>query len=159
MSGRNPPPDDTPHATPRPEAYSFLLDEAEGVAGNAVSRLRRLRDRYPSDVSGRLIDELERAHANPDGERRRGVRLGGAPTPAEVRTDPSPLTTAQVVDRSAGGLRLRVIHPLPEGLVVGVRVPAGADDLAWFPVQVRYCRRDGDTWVAGCEYVAERPKI
>lgn len=156
MSGRNPQPDGTPLSLPRLEAYSFLLDEAEGVAGNAVGRLRRLGDRYPSDVPAPLIDALERAHTNPSDERRRGVRLGGSLTPAEVRADPTPMAPAQVVDRSAGGLRLRVSRPLPVGFVVGVRVTA---DGRWFPVQVRYCRPDGDGWVAGCEYMAERPKI
>ena len=159
MSEPKPPPNGTPFTVPRPEAYSFLLDEAEGVAGNAVSRLRRLGDRYPSDVPAPLIDELERAHTNPDSERRSGVRLGGSATPAEVCTDPSPRTPAQVVDRSAGGVRLRVTRPLPVGSVVGVRVPAEADNRRWFPVQVRYCRRNGDGWEAGCEFVGERPTL
>lgn len=146
--------DGTPLRLRRLEAYDALLHEAGEVAGRAVGRLRDLHDRFPDAVPDEVLDGLRHAQRDPRGERRAAVRLAGTSGRASVRTDLAPPAEARVLDRSPGGLRLRVGRPLVIGTVVEVRLTG---DRRWYPAQVRYCRPAPVGCIAGCEFAAERP--
>jgi len=142
--------DDSP-----PSVYRSLLDEAGEVTENILARLRRLHARYPSAVPTRVLEHLERDHHHPAGDRRAAVRLAGGP--ARVRIRPSPPRTGRVLDRSPGGVSLRLGHPVHPGTLMTVRWPAVRSGHGWYTIQVRHCRADGDGWVVGCEFVGLRP--
>lgn len=139
------------------QKLSELLREAEAVSETAISRLRRLNDRFPSAVPGPLLEQLERIRSDPRGERRGAVRLVGGQRVA-VRTVPGErVALAPVLDRSPGGLAVRLGRYAALGEVVLVRLPGEGGAPVWFQAQVRYCRPDGDGWATGCEYLADRP--
>lgn len=150
MLPREPSPDDTP----LPATYADLLREAADVAAKAVDRLHDLRDRYPADLPPPVIGQIDRAHADPPAERRGAVRLTAEPEPVAVRTAGGPERPAAVLDRSPGGLSLRLGVMVLPGAVLGVRLHPGAE---WRPVEVRHARPDRGVWVAGCVFVHEPP--
>lgn len=87
------------------------------------------------------------------------LRLGGGLTPLAVRTAPPPVpaTEARVLNRSVGGLGLKIHEPIEPGVVVEVRSLADEDVPNGFFALVRHCRRSDDGWVVGCEFIDTRP--
>jgi hypothetical protein len=149
MRPREPSPDD-----PRPAGYADLLGEAADVAARAVGRLHDLQGRYPAELPPPVIGQLDRAHADPAAERRGTVRLPADPDVVAVRSVGGPEEEAAVLDRSPGGLSLRLRAMVLPGTVLGVRFHRGAE---WVPVEVRYARPGGGAWVVGCVFVHEHP--
>jgi hypothetical protein len=66
-------------------------------------------------------------------------------------------TQGWVMDRSLGGLGIEVAAPQPTGALLLIR-PASATALVpWTQVEVRGCRREGDRWQLGCQFVRTPP--
>jgi hypothetical protein len=129
-------------AAPEDRLLGVLLLEAHEVAAKSVERLRHLRRRFPDDLPGPVMAQLERPPAQ---DQRRAVRLAGGEV-VEVRDGASRRLTARVIDRGLFGLGLRLRRSIRCGAVLSVRLDGG-----WHPVQVRHCRRDGRDWCVGCE--------
>jgi hypothetical protein len=144
----------TPGDPPLPASYAALLGEAADVAAKAVGRLHDLCERYPADLPPPVIGQIDRAHADPAAERRGAVRLPADVGRASVRSAGSPEREAAVLDRSPGGLSLRLGGMVLPGAVLGVRLHPGA---GWLPVEVRHARPDGGAWVVGCVFAHEPP--
>ena len=105
-----------------------------------------------------MLTQLEHGRADPRAERRATVRFDGGPTRVSVRAgfDPILWVRADVLDRSVGGLRLRVRRPHPVGSALTVRLRADGRR-TWYATVVRYCRPVGDEWELGCEFQGDRP--
>ncbi len=91
-------------------------------------------------------------------ERRIHVRRGGEPVPVWISESPDGAAQkdALVLDRSRGGLLLRLDEPLPAGAVRYVRAHNAPEDLEWIQLEVRSSRqRDG--WLTGCKFSTELP--
>jgi hypothetical protein len=58
-----------------------------------------------------------------------------------------------VVDRSTGGLCVRVHVPLEQGAVVSVRPVHAPERVAWVQVEVRSCRAGAGGWEVGCRFM------
>jgi len=144
----------SPNDTPLPGSYADLLGEAADVAARAVGRLHDLRGRFPADLPPPVIGQIDRAHADPAAERRGAVRLPADPDVVAVRAVGGEEGEAAVLDRSPGGLSLRVGVMVLPGHVFGVRFHPGAE---WVRLEVRYARPDRGAWVVGCVYVGEPP--
>jgi hypothetical protein len=158
MNGREPTKDgparpDIPHY----DLYSDVLNEAEDVRRKSVERLHHLCDRFPSAVPAPLLDQLDHARLDPRKERRTAVRFDGGPRRVSVRAGDAGRARAEVVDRSVGGLKLRVARPHAVGSALTVRLPCGGGRTVWYAAAVRYCRRSGDGWEVGCEFQGARP--
>jgi hypothetical protein len=120
------------------DTYSDLLENAE----RALSRLRALGQQFPADIPADFLRQLERAHADPAGERRFAVRLAGERDRLVVRlgVGTGRAVEAQVLDQCVGGVRVRLGCPVGPGAVLAVRSPGEA---AWRAAEVRHCRRSG----------------
>jgi hypothetical protein len=129
------------------QVYTRILREAREVSAKARRRLSRLCRRFPSALPGVLADQVKRLLADPDGERRKAVRLPPGDDRAEVvwPGEGGRVAQARVVDRSPGGLALRMDRPAEAGTVLSVR----REGECWELVEVRHCRADGEGWVAG----------
>src|SRR4051812_44661383 len=101
-----------------PRAYADLLQKAAVVAARAVDRIHDLHDQYPAAVPAPVMDQLDRAHANPAAERRGAIRLPSGTAAVSVTLAGGRAMDATVVDRSPGGLALRVPAFLLPGAVV-----------------------------------------
>lgn len=87
--------------------------------------------------------------------RRKSVRLSGNQIPVRVCPDgivESPLE-GWVVDRSQGGLRLRVPEPIPVGVVLRVRCLNAPESLPWAELQVKNARDKQTYWEVGCQFL------
>jgi hypothetical protein len=62
-----------------------------------------------------------------------------------------------VHDRSTGGLCLHVSRPAVVGSHFLVRSPNAPEEMPWVEVQVRNCRKTGNTYLIGCEFVEAQP--
>jgi hypothetical protein len=130
------------------DTYSDLLEKAE----RALSRLRALHRQFPADIPADFLRQLERAHADPAAERRRAARLAGESDRLLVRlgSGTGRAVEAQLLDRCAGGVRVRLGCPVGPGAVLAVRSPGEA---TWKAAEVRHCRRSCGGWEAGCQFV------
>lgn len=160
MNGRDPtrngaPPPGVPHS----ELYSDVLHEARDLRQKSVERLHQLCDRFPSAVPAPLLDQLDHARTDPRKERRTAVRFDGGPRRVSVRSGEAGRARAEVVDRSMGGLKLRVARPHVVGSALTVRLPTRGGRTAWYAAAVRHCRRSGEGWELGCEFQGERPGV
>jgi hypothetical protein len=93
--------------------------------------------------------------------RRRTQRRSGPPTP--VRISPVPVgdlllaEEGMVVDRSSGGICVATRNEYEVGGRVYVRAEAAPPESLWVGVTVRYCRKDGELFLIGCEYCETLP--
>jgi len=115
-------------------------------------------------VPAPLVEQLERTHSNPSADRRVTVRLPGdgervavRPVSHRAHAHRAAPAAARVLDRSAGGLALGLPRPMEAGSILWVELPRGAGESDWYLAQARHCRQAGNEWVAGCEFVGERP--
>ena len=85
---------------------------------------------------------------------RRATQLrGGNPVEVDVADGADLPRPAWVVDRSYGGLCLRVSHPFAENSVVRVR-PRGATSTPWTQLRVRSCHPDNAVeWTLHCQFL------
>src|SRR5205814_1377306 len=86
-------------------------------------------------------------------ERRRTPRLQGTSQPATVAApaDLTGWTRVPLIDRSTGGLSILLDHSVEAGTVLLVWFSSSAESDAWFPVEVKHCRQEGEGWVVGME--------
>lgn len=87
--------------------------------------------------------------------RRKSVRLSGNQIPVQVCPDGSIESPYEgwIVDRSQGGLRLRVPEPFPVGVVLRVRCLNASESLPWVEVQVKNSRDKQTYWEVGCQFL------
>jgi hypothetical protein len=85
-----------------------------------------------------------------EGFRRRGGRVKVRLADASAKDDQC---TGWIIDRSTGGLCLRVQSRLEEGAVVRVRPVHAPGRMPWVQVEVKSCRECNDGWVVGCQFV------
>jgi hypothetical protein len=64
---------------------------------------------------------------------------------------------AWVVDRSTTGLGLCVGEPAETGTKLKVRPWDAGDMSPWIDIVVRNCKREGDSWKIGCQFVRTPP--
>jgi len=141
--------------SPRATRYERILNEARAVSGKAVERLRELSNDLPDGV----IEKVQRLHDNPTGERRKSVRVDDHSLSVLVTaTDLQPGETA-VKDHCPTGLAVVLPCPAGVGTVLRVRMPPNFGGEGWVSVEVRYCRKEGNSWVAGCELLGEQTPI
>jgi hypothetical protein len=87
--------------------------------------------------------------------RRKSVRLSGNQIPVLVAAEQNTDATwdAWVLDRSQGGLRLRVPQAIPVGAVIRVRTLQASTSLPWVEVQVKNVREKEESWEVGCQFL------
>jgi hypothetical protein len=88
-------------------------------------------------------------------ENRAAVRRGGNAVAIFI-ADPQKTDEPRrgwVVDRSAGGLCIALDNPVDPGTILRVRVCNAPVTVQWAEVEVKSCRKDGNQWEAGCQFV------
>ena|SRR5207302_9685483 len=91
--------------------------------------------------------------------RRKSVRQSGNQIPVKVSPDGTLESAWEgwIVDRSQGGLRLRVPEAIPVGVVLRVRCLTGSEGLPWAEVQVKNTREKDQAWEIGCQFLNDLP--
>src|SRR5262249_13898841 len=127
--------------------YLKVLDEARAAARAAVARLRHLGQHFPSDLPEDLVLQLEQGLVDPDSERRKGLRVPAAEADAVMITleGTGEQVAAQIIERSPGGLALRLDRPLAEGVILLVRL-ASLPPPEMLVVEVRHSRLEAGGW-------------
>ncbi|HYT90499.1 MAG TPA: hypothetical protein VEL76_17465 [Gemmataceae bacterium] len=139
------------------EVYTRILDETQEVADKALDRLRMLGNQLPAG----MIEQVERLRKDPAHERRKTVRVNDLSIPVAVQI----ANLAEATDRTAlkdhcpTGLAVLLPCPAAVGTILRVRMPAHLGGGGWVTVEVKYCRRAGEEWIAGCELLDEQPPI
>jgi hypothetical protein len=89
--------------------------------------------------------------------RRKSVRLSGNQIPVLVTLDGSADSPwdGWVIDRSQGGLRLKVSQAVKVGSKLRVRIIQASNSLPWAEVQVKNAREKQESWEIGCQFVGE----
>jgi PilZ domain-containing protein len=92
-------------------------------------------------------------------ERRAAHRRQGSQVQALVAEgdDTAHAVPCWVVDRSVGGLGLRMDTPVTTGAVLRVRPRDATPIIPWTEVEVKSCRQHGDSWEVGCRFVRTPP--
>jgi hypothetical protein len=130
--------------------------EVQALSLRALERLRALGARFPADLPADLLAQLAHLQEDPAHERRASPRrhLTTLVTVALPGRRDRP-TAAWALDRSPGGLALRLGRAVALGEVLFVRSgPSGAPPEPWCPAQVCHCRPgDGGGWVVGCAFL------
>jgi len=92
--------------------------------------------------------------------RRKSVRLSGNQIPVHVSPDGTLASAWEgwILDRSQGGLRLRVPEAIPIGVVLRVRCLNASEGLPWVEVQVKNSREKDGQWEIGCQFLSEPPR-
>lgn len=137
-------------------AREQMLEQAREVSDKALERLREVAEQLPEGA----LEHIERLHRDPTSERRKAARLADGPLPVAVRLDvPVDETGGLVRDHCPTGLSVLLPCPVGVGTVLHVRIPPELGGGGWVAVEVRYCRKEADGWVAGCELVGNQPPI
>ena len=132
------------------------------LVGWFVINRRRARRRLLAARTGEWKDEMMPEDAFRYGmgmARRRSVRLSGNQIPVHVSPDGSIEAPWEgwIVDRSQGGLRLRVPEPIPIGVVLRVRCLNASENLPWAEMQVKNAREKQEHWEVGCQFLTDPP--
>jgi hypothetical protein len=92
-------------------------------------------------------------------ERRSAHRRQGTCVEALVKEgdDTAHALPCWVVDRSVGGLGLRMETAVTAGAVLRVRPRDALPVIPWTEVEVKSCRQQGDSWEVGCKFVRTPP--
>jgi hypothetical protein len=92
-------------------------------------------------------------------EKRRSIRRKGNPVTVLVSDAKAeaPPARGSVLDRSHGGLRLRVAETVQPGTILSIRAAHVGDAVPWVQLEVRTCTRDDAGWELGCQYVKAPP--
>jgi hypothetical protein len=87
--------------------------------------------------------------------RRRGNPVKVLVTDADTTLEPE---EAWVVDRSVGGLCLRVERGAVEvGAILNVRPLKAPNGTPWTQIEVKSCRKDSEGWELGCRFLKTPP--
>jgi len=105
-------------------------------------------------------DEEEQSSSDPfiegsSSERRTAPRRRGNSVPILV-SDADGVASPRhgiVVDRSIGGLGLRLDLEVPVGSVITVRPEEASPGASWIQVEVIRCTQVGDSWRVGCQFL------
>jgi hypothetical protein len=91
--------------------------------------------------------------------RRKSVRQSGNQIPVLVTFDGNPDSPwdGWIMDRSQGGLRLRVPQSAKIGSILQVRSIHASDSLPWVDVEVKNVREKPESWEVGCQFLSEPP--
>ncbi len=132
--------------------YDLMLDQMREVADRTVLHLRSLSNLLPIGV----VEQVEHLHEDPVHERRKTVRFKDAAIPVTVEG----LGSQEVAMKNHCPKGMAILLPCPvgEGTVMRVRIPPGHGG-PWVLVEVKYCRREDDRWVAGCEVLGNQSLI
>jgi hypothetical protein len=138
------------------ELYRRMLDETREMADKALDRLRELSNQLPDGV----LEQVERLHEDPTHERRKAARVSDLSIPVAVQiVDLAGVTEGTAMkDHCPTGLAVLLPCPAGVGTLLRVRLPK-LGQAEWVSVEVRYCRRQGDRWVAGCELLSNQPPL
>jgi hypothetical protein len=100
-----------------------------------------------------------RSAGDAPGEKRREIRRAGGVVSVLLKDLGAAEEAAEavVLDRSKGGLLLSLDRALPIGRVISLRAVNAPDDLPWVNLTVRRCRKKGEGWELGCQFVDELP--
>jgi len=149
--------DSSPGLPFREGLYHLLLEETREVADRALDRLRDLSKQLPSGA----LEQVERLHDDPVHERRKAARVGEASLTVAVRREGSPEggEGSTVKDRCPTGMAVLLPCPAGVGTLLRVRMPPEVGAGGWVTVEVRYCRREGEAWVVGCELLRDQPLL
>jgi hypothetical protein len=133
------------------------------VAGWFIINRRRARRRLLAARTGEWKEETTPADAFRYGmgmARRKSVRLSGNQIPVHVSTDASTEAAWEgwILDRSQGGLRLKIPEPIPIGVVLRVRRLNAPESLPWVEVEVKNTRQKQEHWEVGCQFLTDPPK-
>jgi hypothetical protein len=92
--------------------------------------------------------------------RRKSVRLSGNQVPVSVTFDGNTESPwdGWVIDRSHGGLRLKVPRPIQVGMILRVRSLQAPTAFPWMEVQVKNARDKSEFWEIGCQFLSEPPE-
>jgi hypothetical protein len=92
--------------------------------------------------------------------RRKSVRLSGNQVPVAVTLDGNKESSwdGWVIDRSHGGLRLRVSQPFQVGAILRVRALQAPNTIPWMGVEVKNAREKSEFWEIGCQFLSEPPE-
>jgi hypothetical protein len=134
--------------------FVFALGLAAAGLGAWLAVWRRRYAILPARARAKTIVSGPLTYGSPNERRewfrRRGgrvkVRLANACVTEE-------LGTAWVIDRSTGGLCMRVGRPLAEGMVLSVRPVHAPGRMPWAQVEVKSCRERLGDWEVGCQFV------
>lgn len=88
-------------------------------------------------------------------EKRASARRSGNPIEIYLaaRERIHPPMHAWVVDRSIGGLRIRVEQQVASGTILRARPRQAPPGAPWVEIEVKSCSRDGTDWQIGCAYL------
>ena len=92
-------------------------------------------------------------------EKRRSIRRKGNPVTVLVSDAKAeaPPQRGSVLDRSHGGLRLRIAESVEPGTILSIRAAHVGAIVPWVQLEVRTCTRDDAGWELGCQYVKAPP--
>jgi hypothetical protein len=132
------------------------------VAGLAVGLLGRRRPPAPSSTAPAMPDVAPTATVEAKGstgEKRRNPRRPGRSVEVYVAIpgDTQKYCKGVVLNRSVGGLGVLVGDEYQVGSAIAV-LPVTASDLTpWVEVEVKSCRRNGDDWELGLQFIKMPP--
>jgi hypothetical protein len=91
--------------------------------------------------------------------RRKSVRLSGNQIPVSVASEKNPDAPwdGWVLDRSQGGLRLRIPQAIQVGAILRVRTIQASDSMPWVELQVKNARAKAESWEVGCQFLKDPP--
>jgi hypothetical protein len=134
---------------------ALLLEEARWLSQEALDRLKELHDRYPIDLPEQVIEGLEHIRPGYQFEQRSFPRLPrhGAKIELCRPETAEPLEEVVMLDHCVGGVGVRCERPLPVGCIVSLSPQQKSDALSPCRAEVRYCRRQKDAWIVGCQFL------
>lgn len=86
-------------------------------------------------------------------ERRTSPRREGAPITVCITGPLVGTFEAAVLDRSVQGLGLSAPRPVARGAVLRIRPTNAPTSIPWIQVRVKNCRKRGQRWMLGCQFV------
>ncbi len=153
-------PFDLAHLCPAAAALAVavlgLLAARRRATRRAAPAVRTGPAPLPAPPARELSEYWEPTEPDPRGQRQ-WFRRGGGPVPVQILGPAGGSARACVLDRSSGGLRLRVEAPAAAGAVVRLlpsHAPAGKAPVA---AEVRWCRQVDEFYEVGCRFTDRLP--
>jgi hypothetical protein len=131
-----------------------LLDQAQEISRRALQRLHRLRERFPADLPAEEVAEVE-SDDDRQGDRRHSSRALVC-VAADVCVVPASgeVVRGLLADLCAGGASVVLPREVSPGSILLIR-PTDILEGHGFYAEVRHCRREEGSWVAGCRVMGE----
>jgi hypothetical protein len=139
------------------EIQNRMLDETHKVGQKAIDRLRQLSNELPSGV----VEQIERLHGDPARERRMTSRVSDSSIPISIHAVGLPRAAGgtAMINHCPAGMAILLPYHAEVGTLLSVRIPLELGAGGWVTVEVRYCRKEGPRWVAGCELLDDQRPI